>query len=139
MELPTPSPFFNFLITYIFSIKCLLFHLFFFYLICLCPYSYNLMLTATYWCRPYTTRQESSKVYKSYNCLLRLHLLHLISIMSFKLEHVSVPKRRNFSPLFLFGVYDSSVLQNFKIFTTLLPHFSHSTFLMTEVDITHVL
>ena len=35
-------------------------------------------------------------------CSLRVHLLHLISIMSFKLGHVSIPKRRIFLPLFLF-------------------------------------
>ena len=53
-------------------------------------------------------------------CSLRVHLLHLISIMSFKLGHVSIPKRRIFLPLFLFCAYDVSVLQNFKIFTHLL-------------------
>jgi hypothetical protein len=42
---------------------------------------------------------------------------HLISIMSFKLGHVSIPKRRIFLPLFLFCAYDNSVLQNFKIFS----------------------
>ena len=54
---------------------------------------------------------------------LRVHLLHLISIISFKLGHVSIPKRPIFSPLFLFCAYDSSVLKNFKIFTHLLPNF----------------
>jgi hypothetical protein len=39
--------------------------------------------------------------------------------MSFKLGHASTPKRRIFLPLFLFCGYDSSVLQNFKIFTHL--------------------
>jgi hypothetical protein len=43
--------------------------------------------------------------------------------MSFKLGHVSIPKRCIFLPLFLFCAYDSSVLQNFKIFTHLLPNF----------------
>ena len=47
-------------------------------------------------------------------------------IMSFKLGHVSIPKRRIFLPLFLFCAYDSSVLQNFKIFTHLLPNFSYT-------------
>jgi hypothetical protein len=37
---------------------------------------------------------------KSYPCSLRVHLLHLISIMSFKLGHVSIPKRRIFLPLY---------------------------------------
>ena len=64
---------------------------------------------------------------------LRVHLLHLISIMSFKLGNVSIPKRRIFLPLFLFCAYDSSVLQNFKIFTHLLPYFSHMDPRMTEV------
>jgi hypothetical protein len=36
--------------------------------------------------------------------------------MSFKLGHVSIPKRRIFLPLFLLCAYDSSVLHNFKIF-----------------------
>jgi hypothetical protein len=47
--------------------------------------------------------------------------------MSFKLGHVSIPKRPMFSPLFLCCAYDSSVLQNFKIFTHLLPNVSHRT------------
>ena len=34
----------------------LLFHLFLLILTCSCPYSYNLMLTATYMCRPAGTR-----------------------------------------------------------------------------------
>jgi hypothetical protein len=38
-------------------------------------------------------------------------------IMSFKQGHVSIPKRSIFLPLFLFCAYDSSVLQNFMIFT----------------------
>jgi hypothetical protein len=41
--------------------------------------------------------------------------------------HVSIPKRRIFLPLFLSCAYDSSVLQNFKIFTQLLPNFSYWT------------
>ena len=59
--------------------------------------------------------------------------MHLISIMSFKLGHVSIPKRRIFLPLFLFCAYDSSVLQNFKIFTHLLPNFSYKDPRLTEV------
>jgi hypothetical protein len=62
-----------------------------------------------------------------------VHLLHLISIMSFKLGHISIPKRRIFLPLLLFCAYDSSVLQNFKIFTHLLPIFSYKDPRMTEV------
>jgi len=63
-----------------------------------------------------------------------LHLMHLISIMAFKLGHVSIPKRCTLSPLFLFCAYDSSVFQEFKIFTHLLLHFSYSTLLMTELE-----
>jgi hypothetical protein len=53
-----------------------------------------------------TTRHETPQVKKSYTCSLRVHLLHIISIMSFKLGYVSIPKRRIFSPLFLFCAYD---------------------------------
>ena len=53
--------------------------------------------------------------------------------MSFKPRHVSIPKRRIFLPLVLFCAYDSSVLQNFKIFTHLLPNFSHMDPRLTEV------
>jgi hypothetical protein len=48
--------------------------------------------------------------------------------------HVSIPKRHFFSPLCLFCAYDSSVLQNFKIFTRLLLDFSYSTLPLTEVE-----
>ena len=60
--------------------------------------------------------------------------MHLIPIISFKLGHVSIPKRRTFPPLFLFCAYDSSVLQNFKIFTHVLLHFSYSTLPLTGVE-----
>ena len=43
---------------------------------------------------------NSAGLKKSYPCSLQVHLLHLISIMSFKLGHVSIPKRRIFLPLF---------------------------------------
>jgi hypothetical protein len=49
---------------------------------------------------------------------------------------VSIPKRRIFLPLFLFCAYDSSVLQNFKIFTHFLPHFSHKDPRLTKWRIT---
>ena len=68
-----------------------------------------------------------------YPCSLRVHLLHLIFIVSFKLGHVSIPKRRIFLLLFLFCAYDSSVLQNFKISTHLLPIFSYKDPRQTEV------
>ena len=64
-----------------------------------------------------------------------LHLMHLISIMAFKLGHVSIPKRYTLSLLFLLCAYDSSVSQEFKIFTHLLLHFSYSTLLMTELEL----
>jgi hypothetical protein len=50
-----PPPFFfkNFLLTYLFPIKIsLLIHLIFLNLIFRCPYLYNLILTAIYWCQP---------------------------------------------------------------------------------------
>ena len=114
----------------------MLFPPFFLILTCSCQYSYNLMLTATYMFRFYIliiTRQETPKLLHSYTCSLRLHLMHLISIISFKLGHVSITKRHCFSPR-LFCAYDSSVLQNFKIFTHLLLHFSNSTLPLTEVE-----
>ena len=95
------------------------------------------MLTATYMFRFYILiihKARNSETFKIvYTCSLRLHLMHLISIISFKLGHVSIPKRCSFSPR-LFCVYDSSVLQNFKIFTHLLLHFSNSTRPLTEVE-----
>jgi hypothetical protein len=72
----------------------------------------------------------------TYNCLLWVRLMHLISIISFKLGHVSIPKRRAFSPFFLLCACDISVLQNINIFT---PSFSYGTLFMTEVDKNHAL
>ena len=49
-------PFSNFLFTNLFSIKCLYFFIIsslFLILTCSCQYSYNLMLTSNYVCRPY--------------------------------------------------------------------------------------
>ena len=45
----------------------------------------------------------------------------------------NIPKRRILLPLFLFCAYDSSVLQNFKIFTHLLPNVSYKDPRLTEV------
>jgi hypothetical protein len=45
----------------------------------------------------------------------------------------NIPKRRIFMPLFLFCAYDSSVLQNFKIFTHLLPNVSYKDPRLMEV------
>ena len=54
----TPPFFLNFLFTQLFSIKnSLLFHFFFLNLPCSCPYSYNLMLTTIYICRPYIEKE----------------------------------------------------------------------------------
>ena len=53
--------------------------------------------------------------------------------MSFKQGHVSIHKRCIFLPLFLLCAYDSSVLQNFKIFTHLLPNLSYKDPRLTEV------
>ena len=74
-------------------------------------------------CRPYidTNNPQGMQLGRFKNrtpARFQVHLLHLISIMSFKLEHVSIPKRRIFLPLFLFCAYNSSVLQNFKDFHT---------------------
>ena len=123
-------PFRNFLFTYfIFNKMSLLFHLFFLILACSCPYLCNLICsTNLHVSTPYNSNNPQGKKVrkfkKSYNFSLRVHLMHHISIISFKLGHVSITKRRTLSHLFLFCLYDSSVLQNFKIFTPLLPHFS---------------
>ena len=65
--------------------------------------------------------------------------MHLISIISFKLGYVSIPKRRAFPPLVLLCACDISVLQNINICTPLLPSFSYGTLLVTEVDKNHAL
>ena len=116
----------------------LLFHLFFLILTCSCQYSYNLMPTSNCMCRPYinTNNTQGMQLGRFKNrtpCSLRVHVLHLISNMSFKLGHVSIPKRRIFLSLFLFCAYNSSVLQNFKIFTHLLPNFSYKDPRLMEV------
>jgi len=87
------------------------------------------MLTTSCMFRHYidTNNPQGMQLRRFKNRSLRVHLLHLLSIMSFKLGHVSIPKRPIFSPLFLFCAYDSSVLQNFKIFTHLLTNFSYWT------------
>ena len=96
------------------------------------------MLTSNCMCRSYidTNNPQGMQLGRFKNrtpCSLRVHLLHLISIMLFKLGHVSNPKRRIFLPLLLFCAYDSSGLQNFKIFTHLLPNFSYKDPRLTEV------
>ena len=138
-----PPPFFNFLFTYLFSIK----FLYFFIISSRFPY-FNLFVlisiqsyvNSTYMFRFYiyqlSTRQETPILSKSYTYSLWLRLMHLIPIISFKLGHVSIFKRRSFSPLCLFCayMYDCSVLQNFKIFSHLLLQFSYSTLPLTEVE-----
>ena len=96
------------------------------------------MSTSNCMCRPYidTNNSQGMQLGRFKNrtpARFRVHLLHLISIMSFKLGHVSIPKRRIFLPLFLFWAYDNSILQNFKIFTHLLPNFSYKDPRLTEV------
>jgi hypothetical protein len=62
-----------------------------------------------------------------------LKIVHLLASGTFnapyvhyviKIGYASIPKRRTFSPMFLFCTYDSSV------FTHLLLDFSHGTILM---------
>jgi hypothetical protein len=133
------SPFFQ-LSIYIFifnkiSFISLIFHLFFLILTCSCLFSYNLMLTATYKFRSYIYKARNSETFK---------FVHLLASVTFNapyvhyiietIGHVSIPKRHFFSPLRLFCAYDSSVLQNFKIFTHLLLNFSYSTLPLTEVE-----
>jgi hypothetical protein len=104
----------------------------------LCQYSYNLMLTATYMFRSYILiihKTRNSETFK---------IVHLLASVTFyapyfhyiiqTIGHVSIHKTRSFSPLCLFCAYDSSVLQNFKIFTHLLLHFSYSTLPLMEVE-----
>ena len=68
-------PFFKFLFTSLFSIKIsLIFHLFFLYLTCSCPYSCNLMLTATYLCK-LSIGIKSIKIKKFY-----LKSVHFVTI-----------------------------------------------------------
>ena len=66
-----PPPFFFKLSVYIFIFNriSLLFHLFYLILTCSCPYSYNLMLTATYMCRfyIYTNYPKGKKLRKFRN------------------------------------------------------------------------
>jgi hypothetical protein len=78
-----PPSFFNFLFIYLFS---------------------NLHVSILY--TNYPQGKKLPKLLKSYPCSLRLHLILLIPIISFKLGHVSIPKTRSFSPLFLLCAYD---------------------------------
>jgi hypothetical protein len=104
-------------------IKCnrseLYYFIIFLILTCSCQYSNNLMLTATCMFRSYillSTRQETPKLLKSYTCSLRLHLMHLISIISFKLGHVSIPKRRSLSSKLLILNKGSRIYTTYYIY-----------------------
>lgn len=82
----------NFILTYLFSTKIpLIFHLFFIYLTCSIPYSYNIILTATYWCRP-----NNEILLKTYITESHVRLwsssVHFISFCLPKLMH------ENFTP-----------------------------------------
>ena len=61
-------------------------------------------------------------------CILKMNRQH-----NDQKKKDNIPKRRIFMPLFLFCAYDSSVLQNFKIFTHLLPNVSYKDPRLTEV------
>jgi hypothetical protein len=81
------------------------------------PYSHNIMyqfLKDVHFrlCSCFMHTIKSYNVLNYNNCLndRSFPLIHLIHIISFKLGHVSIPKRRTFSPLFLLYAYDSSVL-----------------------------
>ena len=92
------------------------------------------MLTSNCMCRPYIdTNNPQGMQLGRFKNRTPARFEYIISIMSFKLVHVSIPKRRIFLSLFLFCAYDSSVLQNFKIFTHLLPNFSYKDPRLTEV------
>ena len=109
----------NFLFSNLFSIKFLYFFiissLFPYFNLFVDQYSYNLMLTSNCICRPYinTNNPQGMQLLRFKNrtpARFRVHLLHLISIMSFKLGHVPIPKRRIFLPLFLFCVQRRSCI-----------------------------
>ena len=104
----TTPPFSNFLFTNLFSIK----FLYFFIISPLFPY-FNLFV---------------SIFIQSY-VNIKLHVSTLLdtnNTQGMQLgRFINRTPARIFLPLFLFCAYDSSVLQNFKIFTHLLPNFSH--------------
>ena len=127
----------NFLFTYLFSIKYLLFFFSYFNLfVSIFVQSYvnrNLQVSIIYILIIH--KANNSKTFKC---------VHLLASVAFNapyfhytiqtIGHVSIPKRHLFSPLCLFCAYDSSVLQNFKMFTHLLLNFSYSTLPLTEVE-----
>ena len=102
-------PFSNFLFTNLFSVK----FLYFFIISSLCPY-FNLFMSI--FIQSYV---NSNFIHVStlYTFLYILIIHKARNSETFKIvHHVSIHKRRRFPPLSLFCAYDSSVLQNFKIF-----------------------
>ena len=104
-----PPLFSNFLFTNLFSIK----FLYFFIISSLFPY-FNLFVSISIQSyvniKLHVSTLLDTIIHKAcnsaglkivYPCSLRVHLLHLIFIVSFKLGHVSIPKRRIFLLLFL--------------------------------------
>ena len=122
----------NFLFTNLFSINfliSLLFHLFFLILTCSCQYSYNLMLTSNCMCRHYidTNNPQGMQLGRFKNrSPARFEYIYctLFPLCHSNQDIYPFLKKRIFQPLFLIFAYDSSVLQNFNIFTHLLPNFS---------------
>ena len=89
------------------------------------------MLTSNCMCRPYidTNNPQGMQLGRFKNRTpARFEYIYCTLF-----PYVSIPKKRIFLPLFLFCAYDSSVLQNFKIFTHLLPNFSYKDPRLTEV------
>ena len=80
------------------------------------------MLTSNCMCRPYidTNNPQGMQLGRFKNRTpARFEYIYCTLFplsLSFKLGHVSIPKRRIFLPLYLFCAYDNSVLQNVKIF-----------------------
>ena len=110
----------------------LLFHLFFLFLTCSCQYSYNLMSTSNCMYRPYidTNNPQGMKLYRSKNRTpARFGYIYctLFPLCHSNQDMYPFLKDPSFRPCFCFVEYDSSVLQNFKIFTHLLPNFSYRT------------
>ena len=81
------TPFFCNFLLFIFNKISLLFHLFFRYLTCLCPYSNNLMLRSTYMCRPNIV---DNKEYIGSTCKLAVD----IRLYEYGHEQVKLKKKR---------------------------------------------
>ena len=105
----------------------LLFHLFFLILTCSCQYSYNLMLTTICMFLTYidTNNPQGMQLrrFKNRTPARFEYIYCTLFPLSFKLGHVSIPKRPIFSPLFLFCAYDSSVLHRYSYIVKYLIKF----------------